>query len=108
MDDTPRPSPLGNQSPLLVTAPAPMEVDANAISSEEAIQKSLIRMDKGADNNGHQSQRLAIQNPSAEISMERFCNISMVNINQLCKDLQTAEHVKDYIQHFAHPSICHN
>ncbi|KAJ9065444.1 hypothetical protein DSO57_1019623 [Entomophthora muscae] len=38
MYDVPHPSPLGNWSPLLLTAPAPMEVDANASPSEEAIQ----------------------------------------------------------------------
>ncbi|KAJ9068537.1 hypothetical protein DSO57_1027715 [Entomophthora muscae] len=37
MDDVPWPLPLGNQSPLLLTAPAPMEVDANDSHSEEAI-----------------------------------------------------------------------
>ncbi|KAJ9069597.1 hypothetical protein DSO57_1016903 [Entomophthora muscae] len=107
MDDVPRPSPLGNQSPLLLTAPALMEVDANASPSKEAIWKSMARMDKGADNKGQKSQMLAIQNTSVEIFMERFSNISMLNLNKLCKNLQTAEHVKDYIQHFAHPFICH-
>ncbi|KAJ9078300.1 hypothetical protein DSO57_1007854 [Entomophthora muscae] len=99
IDDVPQPSQFGNQSPLLFTAPTPMEVDANASPSKEAIKQSMTRMDKGADKKDQQSQMLAIQNPSVEISMERFCNISM--------NLQTAEHVKDYIQHFSHPFICH-
>ncbi|KAJ9048907.1 hypothetical protein DSO57_1029988 [Entomophthora muscae] len=60
MDDIPRPSPLGNWSPLLLTAPAPMEVDANASPSKEAIQQSMTRIDKGEDNKGKQSQMLAI------------------------------------------------
>ncbi|KAJ9081150.1 hypothetical protein DSO57_1017698 [Entomophthora muscae] len=108
MDDIPWPSPLGNQSPLLLTAPAPMEVDAYVSPSKIAIQQSMTRMDKGEDNKGQQSQMLTIQHPFAEISMDRFYNISVMNLNQLCKDFQTAEHVKDYIQHFAHPAICHN
>ncbi|KAJ9073960.1 hypothetical protein DSO57_1011179 [Entomophthora muscae] len=108
MDDVPQPLPLGNWSPLLLTAPVPMEVDANTSPSKESIWKSMTRMDNEADKKGQQAQLLTIQHPSAEISMERFCNISMVNLDQLCKDLQTAEHVKDYIQHFAQPAICHN
>ncbi|KAJ9054013.1 hypothetical protein DSO57_1018889 [Entomophthora muscae] len=108
IDDVPWPSPLGNWSPLLLTAPAPIEVNANASPSKEDIWQFMTRMDKGADNKGQKSQILAIQHPSVEISMERFCKISLVNPNQLCKDLQTAEHVKDYIQHFAHQAICHN
>ncbi|KAJ9075374.1 hypothetical protein DSO57_1036746 [Entomophthora muscae] len=87
VDDVPWPLPLGNQSPLILTAPAPIKVNANASPSEEVIWQSMIRMDKEADKKGKQSQLLAIQHPSSEISMERFCNISM--------DLQTAEHVKD-------------
>ncbi|KAJ9064826.1 hypothetical protein DSO57_1026227 [Entomophthora muscae] len=79
MDDISQPSPLGNWSPLLLTAPAPMEVDANASPSKEAIWQSMIRMDKGSDNKGQQSQMLAIQHPSAEISIEKFHNISMTS-----------------------------
>ncbi|KAJ9071805.1 hypothetical protein DSO57_1033425 [Entomophthora muscae] len=52
MDDIPRPLPLGNQSPLLLTEPAPMEVDNNSSPSEEAIQQSMTRMDKGVDKKG--------------------------------------------------------
>ncbi|KAJ9074594.1 hypothetical protein DSO57_1004734 [Entomophthora muscae] len=77
-----------------------MKEDANANPSEETICKYMTRMYKGEDNNGQKSQMLAIQHPYAEIFMERFCNISM--------DLCTAEHGKDYIQHFSHPAICHN
>ncbi|KAJ9071325.1 hypothetical protein DSO57_1038067 [Entomophthora muscae] len=49
MDYIPWSSPLGNQSPLLLTAPAPMEVDANDSSSEEAIwlyQNSMYGADE--------------------------------------------------------------
>ncbi|KAJ9073741.1 hypothetical protein DSO57_1012962 [Entomophthora muscae] len=64
-----------------------MEVDANVSASKEAIWQSMTKMDKGADNNGQQSQMLAIQHPSTEISIERFRNISMVNLDQIFKDL---------------------
>ncbi|KAJ9086714.1 hypothetical protein DSO57_1000971 [Entomophthora muscae] len=87
MDNVPWPLPLGNQSPLLLTAPAPMKVDANACPSEEAIWQSMIRMDKGTGKKGKQSQLLAIQHPSAEISMERFCNISMYEVKEAGIDL---------------------
>ncbi|KAJ9067327.1 hypothetical protein DSO57_1000906 [Entomophthora muscae] len=60
MDDVPQPSSLGNQSPLLLTAPTPMEVNANDSPPKEAIQQSIIRMDKGEDNKGQQSQLMAI------------------------------------------------
>ncbi|KAJ9072735.1 hypothetical protein DSO57_1024234 [Entomophthora muscae] len=65
-------------------------------------------MNNRADDKGQQLQLMAIQHPSGKVSMERFFNISLVNLDQLCKDLQASEHVKDYIQHFAHPVICHN
>ncbi|KAJ9072710.1 hypothetical protein DSO57_1024426 [Entomophthora muscae] len=87
MDDVHWTLPLGNQSPLLLTAPAPIEVDTNASPSEEPICQSMTRMDNGADNKGQKSQLLDIQHPFAEISTERFLNISLVNLDQLHKDL---------------------
>ncbi|KAJ9080869.1 hypothetical protein DSO57_1020348 [Entomophthora muscae] len=72
----------------------------NTSPYEEAIQKSMTRINNGADDKGQQLQLLAIQHPSGKVSMERFFNMGL--------DLQAAEHVKDYIQHFAHPVICHN
>ncbi|KAJ9084797.1 hypothetical protein DSO57_1020477 [Entomophthora muscae] len=83
MDDVPWPLPLGNWSPLLLTAPAPMEVDVNVSPSKEAIWKSMTRMDNEAENTGQKSQLLAIQHPSAKISMKKFLNISL--------DLHTAK-----------------
>ncbi|KAJ9065802.1 hypothetical protein DSO57_1015813 [Entomophthora muscae] len=100
MDDVPQPLPLGNQNPLLLTAPATMEVHTNGSPFNKAIQQSMIIMNNGVDDKGQQSKLLAIQHPSTEISMERFLNIIL--------DLQTTKNVKDYIQHFAHPAVCHN
>ncbi|KAJ9084382.1 hypothetical protein DSO57_1025103 [Entomophthora muscae] len=77
MDDVSWPLPLNNQSPLILAVPAPIEVDINVSLSEEAIWQSMTRMDNGADNKGQKSQLLAIQHPYAEISMERFLNISL-------------------------------
>ncbi|KAJ9064794.1 hypothetical protein DSO57_1026550 [Entomophthora muscae] len=65
MNDVSWPLPFGNQISLLLTAPAPMEVDTNASPSKEAIWQSMTRMDKGADNKDQQSQILAIQHPSS-------------------------------------------
>ncbi|KAJ9059138.1 hypothetical protein DSO57_1005641 [Entomophthora muscae] len=83
---------LGNRSPLLLTAPIPMEVNANASPSEEAIHQTMARMNNGADNSRYQSQLLDIKHPPAEASLERFLNISLVNLDQLYKDLHTAKH----------------
>ncbi|KAJ9087220.1 hypothetical protein DSO57_1035307 [Entomophthora muscae] len=40
--------------------------------------------------------------------MKKFLNISLVNLDQVLIDLQTAKHVKNYIQNFAHLAVCYN
>ncbi|KAJ9053907.1 hypothetical protein DSO57_1019686 [Entomophthora muscae] len=95
MDDVSHPSPLGNRSPLLLTAPAPMKVNANTSPSKEAIWQSMTRMAK--------EQTKKVSNHKCWQS-----NIPLRRYSWRDFDLQTAEYVKDYIQHFAHPAICQN
>ncbi|KAJ9059070.1 hypothetical protein DSO57_1006202 [Entomophthora muscae] len=108
MPEHQRPQAIVFGQPLLQQAPAPLEMDANSSPSKDAIHKSIHAMDAGGAGNGSCSEHLAIQQPSAENSLGCFQNLSHVNPNQLCCDLRTVKHIKNYLQQFTHPAICHN
>ncbi|KAJ9052177.1 hypothetical protein DSO57_1039747 [Entomophthora muscae] len=81
--------------PLLLQAPAPLEMDTKSSPSEDAICNVIHTMDAGASGNGSCSEHLAIQQPSAENALGRFQNLSQVNPDQLRRDLRTVKHIKD-------------
>ena len=65
-------------------------------------------MNVGTTENVAQYEHLAIQHIASEPSFECFHNISQVPLKQLHHDLCTVELIKDHLQHFVHPSACHN
>ena len=108
MPDHQRPLLVGPLQPLLLNAPAPMEVDANASPSEATIRITMEAMDSGTTEDGVQSGLLAIQPPEGDPSLQAFRRMSKTAPENVRKDLRTVEHIKDYLQHFGHPAICHN
>ncbi|KAJ9067964.1 hypothetical protein DSO57_1033584 [Entomophthora muscae] len=83
-------------------------MDANSSPSKDTICSAIHVMDSGVAGNGAFSEHLAIQQPSAENTLVLFQNLSQVNPDQLCQDLCTVNHIKDYLQKFTHPSVCHS
>ncbi|KAJ9056393.1 hypothetical protein DSO57_1033483 [Entomophthora muscae] len=67
---------MGKTLHLNLQAPAPMNMDANSSSSEDAICNAIHAMDSGAAGNGACSENLAIQHSSAKNFLVCFQNLA--------------------------------
>ena len=108
MGNIERPLSIQYYQTLNLNVAVPLQIQANLVPSNQAIESSVQSMDEGTTQEGNTVPKLAILSAYGPLVKERFQTISHITPNQLKKELTTMEQIREYLYQFAHPAICHN